>query len=332
MRTDTKLVDCRLATNVDPVADLPVLVQCREHVARLGKEDSTQSCAVYADHLHCFGCGFHIYRRMETLAFLLRIDLNQAFLVAHKYTSKSVEAYRDRAREEARRTPLPAYHALCKKRLLWGYRSDRMEWLLDRGLTLDTIDGANLGHDGVRFSIPFYAVNGDLITIRYRRDDTFGTSYYDEDPDTGEEVIREVRKYDGTFGRNSSYIYPEWRIGRCTGDTAFVTEGELDALRLWQEGYPAVSTINGAGNLKYVPELLRAVAPHITRLVCAADMDEAGDRGAGELCTAAARLGFGVERVIWPLEQGKDITEFLKNHTLKEARWELKVARNGLES
>jgi 5S rRNA maturation endonuclease (ribonuclease M5) len=261
---------------------------------------------------------------MEALAFLLGwykvlsngdvvCDWRRAIEVAGKYTVESLDAYRERAAEEARKDPLPSAIAVAYNTLLCGSRSARMQWFYDRGLQNDSILRFALGHDGTRFTIPFYDGQGRLLTIRFRRDDYFGLETWDGRP---------LPKYSGIAGRNGLYLFGGWLLKPEHVDVV-VCEGELDAVRLWQEGVPAVSPTNGAGNVKHVARLLEAY-PWVKRLWIASDMDEPGELAALELQDAAeytARFDSFI-RLRWPREQGKDVTEFYQSgHRLEDVGW-----------
>lgn len=298
-------LDLRLAVSDDPVGDYPLKITCppRIHKERTGgKLDKTSSLAVYPDSIHCYGCG---YNRMGVwgLADLLGVKIDEARRVADHYSSEAVEAYRERAALEASSTPLPPVLARLYNSVLMGpnaLRAERQVWLQARGLTPTSWERFDLGHDGKRFVIPVYAADGNLLTLRYRRDDA-----YDE----------AGPKYSGMKGRNGLYLYPEPQVAAHAdwgGDYLWVVEGELDAVRLWQEGQPAITATNGAGQAKKLPALIRARWPNVRHLLIATDQDEPGEQAAQVTLEAAVEAGFDpldLSRVYWP--EGKDITEAL---------------------
>jgi DNA primase len=144
----------------------------------------------------------------------------------------------------------------------------------------------------------------------------YETSYFDSR--RGREIA--VPKYSGMRGRNGLYLYPENDISMEGTTWLVVVEGELDAVRLWQAGIPAVSTTNGAGQVHRIPALLREKFPQITTLFIATDKDEPGREADRQTVTEARRLGFEVTEISWPEEWGKDITEFfLQGHQIEEA-------------
>jgi 5S rRNA maturation endonuclease (ribonuclease M5) len=195
--------------------------------------------------------------------------------------------------------------AVSYQRLLYGYRKDRLPWYYERGLTDQSITSFGLGHDGTRFCIPVYDDHYNLVTFRYRADPAFEIK-----ADEGEEV-KKPPKYSGVYQRNDVRLYPEWLIANSGEDFLVVCEGELDAARVWQEGIPAGTPINGAGNLVNIVKLLKPY-PHIKKLYIASDMDDAGEKGARELMEEAHRAGYTAVRLTWPRSMGKDITELLE--------------------
>lgn len=294
-RLDLTLVDIRRVLKDAPYKDLPVMLKCPEHA------DDTTSLAIYRDHIVCYGCGFRVQRRMDALAWLLKVDVRDAIKQASKYLALAPVETRA---EGATLPPLPRSIATTYERTLWGYRRDRVGWLRDRGLAEETIKAFHLGHDGTRFTIPLYGPTGELLTIRYRRDDALVPA---SDPDSEQEKIR---KYSGVYQRNDLRLYPEWRIAKSEETFIVAVEGELDACLLWQFGIPACSPTNGAGSLCKLPDLL-APYPHIRSIYIAADQDEPGERGAQELITTASHAGYQTVRLTWPVQFGKDITELM---------------------
>jgi DNA primase len=295
------MLDLRLALPDEErymaAGDLPVKVRCREHT------DRHPSLNVYPDHLHCYGkCGLHLSGEAALRYLLKQEDVD----VAH-YTNEALDAYRQRAAEEAKRTPLPEALAVAYHKLLLNMRVERLEWLHARGLTDETIHVHALGHDGFRFTIPVYDADGNLVTIRLRRDDEYGLHR---------------PKYMGMAGRNGLYLFPEDVLSREENhdfDSLIVCEGELDALRLWQDDLPAVTVTNGAGQIAKLPALVKQAFPWVTELQFATDQDEAGCEAARLGMAEARTLGFETGRVVWPLEEGKDVTEFYaRGHSYRD--------------
>lgn len=286
-------LDVRLAVTDSPVGELPVKVRCKNP----GHVDNSASCAVYMDGVYCFGCGFK-RKGVDAIDWLL----GHAVTDYEKFTTTAFlshlkrEAARDKG-DHLHPAIADAFHTF----LMSGRRDYRKAWLYERGLSDITLMAFTIGHDGSRFSIPVYDKKRNLMTIRYRRDDFFGKYDYYEN---------EIPKYCGTPGRNGLHLYPEWLLAEDTRDFVVLAEGELDVLRLRQEGLPAITVTNGAGRLKHLPQLLLPYK-HIRKLYIASDRDEPGQIAANETRREAEALGFYCEFVSWD-EQYKDVTELYK--------------------
>ena len=170
------MIDLRLAVTDQVVGDYPVKVKCREH------NDKTASMGVYADHLHCFGCGFHLSFEapmlVNPLGYLLGISDDEVEKVSSRYTNESIDRYREKAAQESRMDPLPRTLAIIYNKMLNGpLRVHRKQWFYDRGLTDRTINDEDvlLGHDGTRFVIPVFDRNRNLVSLRYRMDPEYCT-------------------------------------------------------------------------------------------------------------------------------------------------------------
>ncbi len=312
------MINLRLAVTDQVVGDQPVFIKCREH-----NDKRYPNLAVYVDHLHCFVCGFHMNLidkegnawdaapgHRDPLAYILKVPEEEAAKVASKYTNEAIDRYREKAAQESRMDPLARSLATIYNKILNSpERKHRLQWFYDRGLTDRTINDPDvlLGHNGTQFIIPIFDKERKLVSLRYRMDPEYCTE---------QEIGK--HKYMGMKGRNGLYIYPEplldnagsWRE-ELTVDKVYICEGELDALRLWQEGRPAVSVTNGAGQVEKLPALLKAQYPLITHLCIATDQDEPGEEAAERTKKAAEALGFTTFR--WHWKEAKDVTEHLQN-------------------
>lgn len=295
------MLDLRLAVDESAFGDAPTKIRCLNP----NHDDPAASLAVYPDNLHCYGCGFHRNDVDEALALLLGITKAEAATRLGQYDSDKLDAYRERVAKEARRDPMPYGVAVMYNRFLREQMPQRLEWFYERGLTDETIDTHLLGHDGYRFSIPVFDSNHQLLTIRYRRDDVLLPEMWDEQDST-----TRIPKYSGTYKRNGLYLYGEhWLTG---ADEIVVTEGELDALRLWREGTSSCSATNGARQAHRVPAMLRDLLPGMHTVHIATDADEPGDKAAIQTAQAAHALGLKAVRWTW-VSGAKDITEHLQS-------------------
>lgn len=310
--------------------DAPVMVNCfaPKH------QDDTASLAIYADHLHCYGCGWHLGPRRAAEAIAAHCHLEVSTLLDAQYVPRPHKAVKDlRAEPMSFDELIDAY-----ERLHHGDRMHALNWLGARGLSSDAIDVANLGHDGRRFVIPVQARNHCLLTLRYRVDPFWQDDDYDGP------------KYMGYRGRNGLLLYGEHWVNPNT-EWLVLCEGELDALRLWQETftppsgpaerqdagelsgpseaqpkakygkiaellfapdhYPAVSATNGASQMERLTTLIRDLFPKVTHVVVASDQDRAGQQAARDTALALQQAGLTWERAFW--DMGKDVTEYLQS-------------------
>lgn len=304
MTSDLLKVDIRMALGLPYYERQPIMIKCREH------QDDKESCAVYSDGIKCFGCDLCIPRRMDALAYLLYEgkydDRTVRRLVCDKQllARYSTNGHTPRPEQESRnRAPLPTAYAKIYEDILRTTRANRREWFYRRGLTDRTIRMGRLGHAGTAFSIPVFGDRLELRTFRFRQDfDITGQ----ESPEG-----RPFSKYYGLAGRNHPVLYPLNLVKKSQPHTAYVVEGELDTLRLWQEGIPAVTVTNGANNMQRVPEMLKTQCESVHSLVIVGDMDERG-RVASALCYKSSTAhGFDTKKIEWEEKDGKDITEFM---------------------
>ena len=189
-------------------------------------------------------------------------------------------------------------HGLNEKMALEAYNrllsdTEALAYTEERGLTLETVRAFNLGlqvnPDGKRWlTIPHY-VKGKLANIKYRT------------LPPAEKAFRRVQGCPSVLF-NADAIEGEEEI--------YLTEGEIDAITLWQEGIKNVVGITaGAGS--FLPEWIDQLAK-VKKIYLCYDPDEAGQKGAREV---ARRLGydrcFNVE-----LPEGQDANEFLHSHDI----------------
>ena len=312
-RAELTRVDVRLAVTDQPYKDLPWFLRCRE----AGHRDSTYSLAVYRDHCICYGCGFKLMRRMEALAYLLRVSVYEAI-------KRAPEFYEHEPPTKDTKAPRQLSPALATiyQGMLWTGRRDRLDWLRQRGLSDETIKKAMLGHDTTRFTIPVFDEAGKLLTIRYRRDDLYGTEWWDSYRHT----LHKIPKYSGLSNYNESVIFP---AGGLSQRHVLVTEGEFDALLLRQYGYNAITVTNGAGNLMKLLELLPA---SIDTIYIVGDQDAVGRPASRDLFIHATKAGYAVALADWELSWGKDATDlYLPGRSLDDVKWTVngEMARRG---
>lgn len=180
------------------------------------------------------------------------------------------------------------------------------KWLTEeRGISPDAIRayGIGMGHypydknSPLCVVFPFIDSSGDVQMLKWR------------DPDDKAYIRTTAKSRKVLFGIPA---IPE------NQDTMYLVEGELDALSMWDMGYPAVSVPFGAKlitgaendpNSEWIEhDYDQWIAPH-TKIVFATDADEVGREAAESI---ARRLGREKCKMInWP-EGIKDANEFLQ--------------------
>lgn len=302
------VLDLRLAIEPSVFGDSPIKLSCLNPA----HDDPNASMAVYTDHIHCFGCGFHRNDWDEALSLLLGITVVEAGEVAENYDGGNQRTANPRGSQELH--PLPVGRADLYHHFMRSRHPNKERWFLNRGLTSDTIRQERLGYDGFRYTIPVYDNAGNLVAIRYRAD-------YTRLPDKliaginpeGDVVEKHIPKYCGITGRNGMYLYGAHWL-EPDSKYAIICEGELDALLLHQLGHQAFSATNGAGQSRLLPGLAQQQMPSLHTIYIATDQDRGdgrqtrkGEEAAMEVAKAATGLGLSVYRLSWLI--GKDVTE-----------------------
>jgi len=257
---------------------------------RAGHRDLTPSLIISEDHAYCFGCGSFWWPDQ-----FLR-ELGERPLVTQAIPHKRLKPDRY----------IPMAMVTTYNTWLNTHYAKRLEWLFARGLRLeDAINLNRLGYDGSAFVIPI--LDGEEVqALRFRRDDV-----WQDDLDT-----ESSPKYWGLPGRNAVTLYkprvPDW--ASLKSEYVYLCEGELDALRLAQEGIRAWSLTNGCRAFR--PEHAEIFESQNFKILY--DQDAEGRRAAQRI----ARMT-GARMVTWPEVLGKDVTEFLQ-------RWSLAAFMNHL--
>jgi hypothetical protein len=312
--------DLRTFLAKPPFHDGYVRVFCPNHGDR-----NRPSAALYEQNLYCYTCGFWL-GRLPTLALIKEGKLESAGVVGGG-------AHNAKARY------LPVSLAAGYHELLMGPHAGRIQWLLDRGITLDAIRRFQLGHTGRAFTIPVFARSAGedsdglradhlhLAALKFRLDPA-----KDLCPDNCT-----CDKYWGSAGSNSGVLYDPTGAASAGGsDDAqlrvrrriVLTEGELDAVILAQHGIPACSSISGSQDTR----CLEGIPAGVEVTLCY-DQDTAGLAGAEKVAAFLRERGCTTRTVTWrtELRNGKtfpkDATDFVLGHGIGNMRLRLAAAR-----
>ncbi len=150
--------------------------------------------------------------------------------------------------------------------------AEALQWLLDRGLTEQTI---------AEFKV---AAEGDVVVLPYLRDGEFVNAKRRSITDK-KRMWQEKDAEPCLFG---------WHLIEPTCRVVAITEGEFDAMVLHQAGIPAMSVNQGAGNHQWIESDWSRLERFSEILICFDD-DEAGRKGAREVAT---RLGLDRCRLV----------------------------------
>jgi twinkle protein len=138
------------------------------------------------------------------------------------------------------------------------------EWLLGRGLEERTLAAFKVGEqerDGKVYAVFPYLRDGDLVNVKYRN------------PDDKRDMRQEGGAEPCLFG---------WHLIEPKARTVAITEGEIDAMTLWQAGIAALSVNAGAGNHQWIETDWQRLE-RFSEILVAFDDDDAGQKGAAEV-------------------------------------------------
>lgn len=135
------------------------------------------------------------------------------------------------------------------------------DYWASRGFTKSTIDAFDLGYDIIAdaVTIPIRTVNGNLLGVTRR--------FLEQDAD--------VRyKYPRRFKR-AEHLFASWLVANDPSVTSVaLTEGQIDAMTLWQYGVPAMAVYGSAIS----PEQIRLMKHlGLSRVTLFFDNDKAGN-------------------------------------------------------
>lgn len=179
-------------------------------------------------------------------------------------------------------------------------------WLKGRGLTGEQVRKHGLSWEGGRLAIPFVMDDG-TPKRKFRRDPA---------SQVGEKYMNEI-------GGKASLFNKKTLEG---SELVIIAEGELDAVRVEQDGITSVSSTVGSNSWK------REWSPMFEGKVVVVwyDADEAGREGAAKVASAVAPYAKETWVAKHDAKHGKDITDFL-NSTGAELSAETLNSLDGME-
>lgn len=155
------------------------------------------------------------------------------------------------------------------------YQIPTSYWEEDRQLSLRVIDQFKLGADpmGEYVTIPMRTMNGDLLGVIKR--------FLSPDADVRYKYPRGMKK--------SHHLFGAWQVARArNAKTVVLTEGSIDAMKVWQAGWPGLAILGSEVSEEQIRVLQSLDA---RRVILFFDNDRAGKE-----CASHA-LGYGERRV-----------------------------------
>lgn len=176
-----------------------------------------------------------------------------------------------------------------------------------RGLSDAVLERFEIGREYAefgRFTIPIRDADGTIVNVRRYR------------PDLKPKMLS-VRGH-GSPAR----LYPLPELLADDHDWVVICEGELDAVRLWQEDIPALTTTGGSGALKKWRDEWTEVLADRSRVVLIPDRDTEGEAWLGPVARALTDAAKDVRAVRLPYpmtkKHGKDVTDYLLEHDVED--------------
>lgn len=168
-------------------------------------------------------------------------------------------------------------------------RDTELAYLASRGLRQESIDAYKLA-----------AANGEICFPYLRCGELIAAKYLKAERENGKKAMRMEKGCEPClFG---------WQAIPPTAREVVITEGELDAVSMWQMGRPALSVPNGAQGHSWIEYEFDNLERFDTIYLCF-DNDEPGQNGAKEV---ANRLGAHRCRLVQIPKTAKDANDLLR--------------------
>lgn len=189
----------------------------------------------------------------------------------------------------------PVHTRYLPESSLARYRIPTKYWE-DRQLSAKVIEQFELGADpmGEYVTIPMRTAHGDLLGVIKR--------YLSPDADLRYKYPKGMKK--------SHHLYGAWRVARAkNAKTVVLTEGSIDAMKVWQAGWPALGILGSEVSAEQI-KVLQGL--DVRRVIMFFDNDKAGRRANSE------SLGYGERRVregrTWTTKNTYDRTRDLRRY------------------
>lgn len=292
--------------------DLRLLLGVERMYCAWHDDRTTPNMVIYPDHGYCFACGkradqIELVSVVEGLSFIEAVkyiieNKNKTLLIAHWPLPPLENEYVD--------SNMEALIQLADDSRAWTY-------LRNRGIYAISVQAFRLGFNGKEILIPHY-VDHTLVNVKHR-------------------ILPRYQKpnqptYRSLAGRPLTQLWPHDKISQYakSSKTLILTEGEFDAMILWQEQLPAVSVPSGVN--ARLAEWYSSFS-QFERVLVAIDQDDAGDAawerfmnkqdvsGHTDAQILAEACSTEFVRVQWPRNWGKDITDARTKLVPKLKRW-----------
>lgn len=312
---------------------VPVMTLCPVH----GDSERHPNLAVYPHNAYCYNGECHYTE--GALQHIERVcgckTRKEIFAVVEAILEDRPVTITEAALPPLDESLPSTYHAYLARSI------ERRRFLYERyGLRRETTEAALLGHtDRTAYTLPVFDQAGNLVTIRFRADDTKAsvtcptcsyaqTGYIATCPKCSGEMKRDSEKYWALRRRGQTTIYlpPIFRGEGTLADTVIaatganklvITEGEFDALAGCQSGVPCVSFTNGAKSVldggRKLLDQLKGLSVWV-----AFDQDAPGQTSGASLVSLLQSLQIPARLVRWDRQLGKDLSELVAHGYTKD--------------
>ena len=216
------------------------------------------------------------------------------FIQMYFGVGKEIAQYAMDKFEATGQLPFPTQEIIDIQRKQLQDRPKELEVLESFGITRDTIEKFQLGHDGdIRITIPIKSQTGEWVNERMYLPPHRRVSNNDA-------KVKNINK----LGENRFFPYEAF-----DADPIIIVEGEKDMLSARSRGLNAVTGLAGGSVPMHEVALFKGHTVYV-----ATDNDTAGDRAASKYIKALRGIAADVKRIQYP-EDCKDYVDFWQRHS-----------------